>query len=111
LFFKNYNRPGNHYTKNSITQLANFSNPVVVQIWGGKEFCDKDDLLAISTPVDNHLWKEFAFEFAPIVDCDYLTLEAFYYFPEIGKPYYHPGAYNGHVMVDGLSPIVEMECK
>lgn len=85
------------------SMVENFITPAVLRIWGGNEFCDRVALLSISQPVDNSIWKQNDFEFKSPMDFTYITLEA----------YYSPGkeAYNGHVMVDNLSPIVEVGCR
>jgi len=90
-------------TKKSSDKLENFTTPAVFLIWGGTEFCDKSELLAESAPIDHAEWKNYSFEFWPSSDYKYITLEAFYKTPV-------PEAYNGHILIDNLSPIIEISC-
>lgn len=94
-----------HYqsrTKKSTDQLQNFITPAVLQIWGGNHFCEKQSLLAVSKPVQNNQWQLYSLFFQPEQNFKYITLEAFYNLPA--------DPYNGHLLIDGLSPIIETEC-
>ena len=98
-------------TRVSYGKLQNFSHPAVLRIWGGSEVCDRLELLSVSYPVANHDWKECVFYLSPTVACQSITLEAFYYFSECVYSKEKINAYNGHIMIDHLSPIMEIECK
>ncbi len=89
--------------KNGQMELEDFTGPTQLLIWGGDELCDKRELLAESGAVQNHQWKLYEFVFAPKTEILSITIEAFYITPT-------NEAYNGHVLVDGLSPITEVEC-
>jgi hypothetical protein len=91
-------------TKHSPDTLNNFSNPIVLLIWGGDSYCDKSEFLAESTPVDNEEWLEYPFDLKPAESHEYITLEAFYVTPILES-------YNGHLLVDNLSPIFEISCQ
>lgn len=82
----------------------NFSNPVELFIWGGDNYCRKRKLLASSGAVSNNDWTLFTFEFTSKEIYTYITIGAFF-----KHGYTEP--YNGHVLVDNLSPIIEIECK
>lgn len=84
-------------------ELENFVRPSVLLIWGGNYFCDKAELLGESPAVSNETWKKYKFTFQPQKTHKYITIEAFYKTPILE-------AYNGHVLVDGLSDIVPIEC-
>jgi hypothetical protein len=43
-------------------------------------------------------------EFSPDYNYDYITLGAFF-------EYGYTEPYNGHLLIDGLSPIIEIPCK
>ncbi len=90
-------------TSRSRTELENFVKPAVLQIWGGDSFCDKAELLGESPAVSNTDWMLYKFLFHPIKSHTYITIEAFYKTPILE-------AYNGHVLVDGLSDIVPVDC-
>lgn len=81
----------------------NFSKPTTLRIWGGSDYCQNSELLAVSEPVDNLDWKEYTFEFNPENDHSFILLEAFYKTPE-------PIPYNGHILVDEASHIVRIPC-
>lgn len=84
-------------------QLFNYVQPVVLRIWGGKTHCDTRELLAESDPVRHKDWRRYEFKFEPRTDLKYFMIEAFYKTPTLFP-------YNGHVLVDGLSPIIEVNC-
>jgi len=86
-----------------------FSHPVVFQIWGGADHGNRGELLGKSPPINNTEWKEFSFLLKPTFTWEYVVLEAFYYFPSnIGEG--DKEAYNGHILLDNLSPIIQVEC-
>jgi hypothetical protein len=91
-------------TRKSPDALVNFSTPVELLIWGGNDFCDKKELLARSEPISNLDWDEFSFEFYPTMNHSYITLEAFWKLPILQS-------YNGHLLIDNLSPIIEISCQ
>lgn len=84
-------------------QLENFVRPAVFLIWGGNFFCDKAELLGESPPVTNLEWKQYKFLLQPQRTHKYITIEAFYKTPILE-------AYNGHILVDGLSDLEPVEC-
>lgn len=88
----------------SMEVLQDFSNPVELLVWGGNLICEHSQLLSATNAVGHYDWKKYTFEFTPDMDFKYVTLEAFFKegFTE---------QYNGHVLVDGFSPITEMDCK
>ncbi len=80
-----------------------FTNPTVLRIYGGKSLCHSGELLAESEPITSHTWKQYTFKFEPAMDQRYITLQAFYKTPVLAP-------YNGHILVDNLSPIIRMSC-
>jgi len=93
--------------KMNITQkpaeLENFAQPVELLLWGGYADCKRNQLYVHSGPVKDHTWTPFTLEFSPIGNHDYITLGAFYI-------YNYSAPYNGHLLLDGLSPIIEISC-
>ena len=85
-------------------QAYNYTTPVVVRIWGGSAYCIKKELLAKSEPITNSDWETIELDFTPTVDSDFLTIEAFYDIPVLIP-------YNGHVLIDNLSDIIQVACK
>lgn len=85
-------------------ERESFVHPAVLVIWGGQYECDKMQILAVSSDVDNFQWKPYSFIFSAHHDYTHITFEAFY-----SKS--STKLYNGHIMVDNLSPIIEVPCK
>ena len=86
------------------------SYPIALQIWGGSDDCNRGQLLGKSLPVNNFNWQENSFIFKPTATWDYILIEAFYYFPSnITED--EKVAYNGHILVDDLSPIIQISCE
>lgn len=86
------------------SQTYNYITPVVVRIWGGNGYCNTKELLATSDPVTNSEWLTINLELTPTEDCEFITIEAFYKLPVVVP-------YNGHVLIDNLSDIIQIECK
>jgi len=85
-------------------ERESFVHPAVLVIWGGQHECDKMQILGVSSDVDNFEWKPYSFIFSAHHDYTHITFEA-YYSKSSTK------LYNGHIMIDNLTPIVEIECK
>ncbi len=90
-------------TSRSPDLLENFVRPAVFLFWGGNTYCDKAELLGESPPVSNSDWKLYKFLLQPQRTHRYITIEAFYKTPILE-------AYNGHVLVDGMSDLVPVDC-
>lgn len=82
------------------TKLASFSTPAIIRIWGVKNKCETLELLYESLPVNHVEWKKLDIEFIPNMDHDRILIEAFY-----DKMITDP--YNGNILLDGLSEIIE----
>ena len=79
----------------------NSATPIKLRIWGGNDYCKKGELLAESSLIINTRWLDFNFQFEPNIDVDYITFEAFYKTPS-------PYPYNGNILLDNASSIVEI---
>jgi hypothetical protein len=79
----------------------NFATPIKLRIWGGDGYCKKAELLAESPIIINTRWLEFDFKLNPSNDLSYITFEAFYKVP-------CPFPYNGNILLDNASSIVEL---
>lgn len=84
-------------------EIANYSTPVVLKIWGGNDHCEKGELLAFSEVVSSYKWKEYPFVFHPLKDWTHLLLEAFY--EASGK-----WIYNGNLLLDKASGLTRVDC-
>ena len=83
--------------------LENYTNPAVLRIHGGTGVCGRQEQLGESTTVTNDEWRTYEFKFEPERTVNYLTIEAFYKTPTLIP-------YNGHILVDNASLIVEIPC-
>lgn len=92
-------------TRRSKETLENFIQPLVLKVWAGSFFCEKTELLAESTPVDHQDWETYYLDLKPGKNFTYITIEAYY---DIKN---NRTAYNGHILVDNLSPIIEITCE
>lgn len=81
----------------------NYNEPAVLRIWGGTGVCGHHELLAESSIIKNTDWVTYEFEFQPSRDVNYFTLEAFYEVPVLIP-------YNGHLLLDNASKIVQIPC-
>ncbi len=81
----------------------NYTTPSVFRLWGGYGYCGTVELLAESVPVKNSKWKTYTFKLSPKANYKYITFEAFYKVPVVFP-------YNGHVLIDNCSQIVEINC-
>lgn len=79
------------------------SKPAVLRIWGGVNYCPRNQLLAESVPITNTNWKTYTFEFTPNINTRAISLEAFYKTPVL-DPYF------GHILVDNASQIMQVPC-
>jgi hypothetical protein len=82
-------------------QQTNFSDACVLQIIGTNTKNKQSELLAETTPVEHTGWKNYRFQLRPQSgDYDYLQLKVFYV---VGSN----EAYNGNILIDNLSPIIQ----
>lgn len=79
------------------------SKPAVLRIWGGINYCPRNQLLAESKPVTNTDWVTYTFEFTPNINTKAISLEAFYKTPVL-DPYF------GHILLDNSSEIKQIPC-
>lgn len=82
----------------------NYTTPIVFRVWGGYGHCGTAELLAESIPVNNSKWETYTFKLSPKANYKYITFEAFYKVPVLFP-------YNGHVLVDNCSKIIQINCE
>lgn len=95
----------NHYksaTRRSINE-ADYTKPIKLSIWGGTAACQQEEKLAESQLIENTNWLDFVFTFQPKASYTHLILQATY-----NAPFSTP--YNGHVLIDNASAIIELSC-
>ena len=72
---------------------ANYTTPVTLRVWGGKDYCDLAEMLAVTEEIVHSDWQTYYFSFVPNDDYDYFILEAFYTTPVLFP-------YNGNLLLD-----------
>ena len=85
-------------------RVVEYSDPIVLRIFGGNSFCEFNELLFESEVIDSDEWSEYFIEFNAEQNHSHITLEAFYKTPILFS-------YNGHILLDALSPIYQVSCK
>ena len=91
-------------SQSRLTNLqANYVTPAKFRIFGGNAYCGKAELLGETSLVINVRWLEYKFRFEPSDNYSFVTFEAFYNTPTLFP-------YNGNVLVDNASNIVEVPC-
>ncbi len=93
-----------YYNSFSFTtrNIANYSESVILKIWGRNSKTKKKELLAKSVPIENEYWDVFVPTFSPTIDdFDIIILEA--YFKDGTR-----NPYNGNLLIDNLSDIEEV---
>ncbi len=89
--------------RNEPNNLKQFTEPIHLKIWGGDAHCNQKELLAVSPLIENTDWEEYEFEFQAQSELNYIILEAFYKTPLLFP-------YNGNVLLDKASDIIELDC-
>jgi hypothetical protein len=99
-------------TPRSRSTPENFTQPISLYVWGGGNTpCVMSRVLGVAGPIDHSEWKEYIIEFTPTQDVKSIVLQAYYYAPNNNDQLFEPSPYNGHVLVDNLSPISKVQCK
>ncbi len=83
--------------------LKQFTEPVLFRVWGGDSFCNDKNLLIKSEPIINTEWKEYVFLFNAGFEISHIQLEAFFN-PQKNE------TYNGNLLLDNASNIIEIDC-
>jgi hypothetical protein len=89
-------------TKTS-SKEENYTNPIILKVWGSNAFCEKTDLLVESPKIENTSWKKYCVIFKPHNNIDHILFEA-YYDSQTKAPY------NGNLLLDNLSAITPCVC-
>jgi outer membrane protein OmpA-like peptidoglycan-associated protein len=82
---------------------ANYTTPVKLKIYGGYDYCSRNEVIGETKEVVNHRWLEYNFKFEPTENFSFITFEAFYKTPTLFP-------YNGNVLLDDASSIVPVPC-
>ena len=82
-------------------QKTNYTTPAIIRIWGINHQCETQELLFESEPINSLNWEKLNIKFSPKQQHNHLMIEAFFSKEK-------DEAYNGHVLLDNISPIIEM---
>jgi hypothetical protein len=101
-----YVAKADHYWSHSnITNLeVNYNKSLVLELFGGDYFCHQFRYLVTSQPVNNTEWNQIKLCFKAKYKMNYLTINATWKRPILV-------AYNGNVLIDGLSHIYSVDCE
>lgn len=91
--YKSYSRLTN--------EPVNFNKPVVFRIFGGNSYCEKEQLLGVSPPVEHIEWATYRFTLSPQAKYSHILIEAYYADPR-------GIAYCGNLLVDNASELVPL---
>ncbi|MEM9990426.1 MAG: OmpA family protein [Bacteroidota bacterium] len=83
--------------------VANYTTPATLRVWGGDKPCGKVQLLHATKAIINTRWIEYEMEFRPKQDMRYVVFEAFYRTPVLFP-------YNGNILIDNATDIVPVPC-
>lgn len=91
------------HVSNGGANKKNFSQPIVMVMYGANGFCGEAEVLFESPLVDHSEWKLYNFKIEPSRDYNYIKIAA-----KWKSPVLFP--YNGHVLVDGASDFKLIPC-
>lgn len=92
---------------NSITNsyaLQKDPEPILLRVYLGKRRCDMGQLIGFTHLLSNQQWQDFQFNFEPDDFYSTVTFEVYYQAATINY-------YNGNILIDHLSPIVQIDCE
>lgn len=78
---------------------TNFITPVVLRIFGGDGYCEKQQLLGVSPAIEHTDWGTYRFTLSPQQEFSHILLEAYY-------RHARGEAYCGNILVDNASELV-----
>lgn len=90
-------------SRKSRQDKINFNDPVKLRIWGGKDTCERTELLSQTNTIEHFDWQKYEFSLHPEKAITYLIFEVF-------SPGKILGGANGHLLIDAASDIVEINC-
>jgi outer membrane protein OmpA-like peptidoglycan-associated protein len=85
------------------SEKKNFNQAVKLRIWGTNSNCAKIQMLAQTSLVNHSDWRQYILKFKPSRDYTYILFEAYYNTPVL-QPY------NGNILLDKVSDIIEIPC-
>jgi hypothetical protein len=84
---------------------ANYTEPCILRVWGNENGCQYDQLLAKTKVIDNNEWKKITFKFVPDDNYRFIMIEDYWDEDKLEN-----GHYCGHILIDNLSDIEEIDC-
>jgi hypothetical protein len=77
---------------------AGYNKPVKLRVWGGKNKCGRDQIIAQSGFIDHADWETYTFQFVPKETINYVIIEAHY----TDEPGF---SHQGNILIDHIRPI------
>ncbi len=95
---------GSYLSKSRLTgKDINYTKPCVLRIWGSNQECRKDEMFIATKIIENKTWKRYDFKIISKDDFEYIFIEAYW-----KVPLFNP--YCGHILIDNLSDLEEIDC-
>ncbi|MEM7572269.1 MAG: OmpA family protein [Bacteroidota bacterium] len=85
-------------------QTENYTQPIMLRVYGSFGNCDKIELIGKTDLVKNHGWREYKLKLKPTKDYTHIIFEAYYETPVLFP-------YNGNILLDNASPLVPINCE
>lgn len=85
------------------TEVAAYTTPTKLKIWGGNKYCAKAECLIESKVILHNFWEMYTFSVKAKEQHKYILLEVFY-----EEPILFP--YNGNLLLDNASDFVPIAC-
>jgi outer membrane protein OmpA-like peptidoglycan-associated protein len=88
----------------STLEKVNFVQPCVLRIWGGNGYCDRAEKLFETSIINYSRWLTNNIRVAPKNgNYNYIFFEAYFKTPILFP-------YNGHILIDNITPIKKLQC-
>ncbi|RMG79038.1 MAG: hypothetical protein D6714_17000 [Bacteroidetes bacterium] len=89
---------------NGDIRFEQYTDPVILRIWGGDRKCERAQLLAQTDPIAHFGWELYQFVLQPEQACLFITFEVFSPGKAIGET-------GGHLLLDAASDFVPVSCQ
>ncbi|MEM0994221.1 MAG: hypothetical protein AAGI49_14370 [Bacteroidota bacterium] len=92
------------YSRDRAGERQAYHAPAKVKIWGGSTTCERSELLAETTAIQHNDWQNYTFVLNPQSgSVTHIRIESYHLEDSLL-------AYNGHVLIDHASFLVEVDC-
>lgn len=74
---------------------AGYSKPLKLRVWGGRNRCDKEQIIAETPFIEHTDWETYKFTFTTNIPMNYIFIEAFFRKGRVQR--------NGNILIDNIS--------